>query len=218
MTFKALYVNLSQASVLMPVTIGILNYKRLTRQFRVLFYFFIATVGFEAIAEIMKYTIKNNMPDLHAYTLAEFLALSVVFYFNFRKDSILRLFIGINAIAFIGVAIADAFFISSIWEWNTLSRSYSSVSLIGYSLVYFFFFFKSVSGEYSVAHPMFWVSTATLFYFGTNTLYFMLNTYFKSQSYNVAVISVYTHATINIIAYSIYTQSFRCFKTLPPTL
>jgi hypothetical protein len=216
MTLKAFFVHLSQASVLLPIISGLTRYKRLNRPCRVLFYFFLSTILFEVIAEVMKHTIKNNMPDLHVYTLAEFLAFSAVFYHNFREQGILRLFIGINAIAFIGVALTDAIFINGIWAWNTLSRTYASISLVCYSLVYFLLLFRNESTGYHSGQPMFWVSTGTLFYFGTNMLYFMLHNYFVSQSYNTAVISVYTHAAINLIAYSIYAQSFRCFKTLPP--
>lgn len=213
MTPKAFYINLSQASVLLPVITGLLYYRNLTRSYRILFYFFVASVGFEVAAEIMKYVLQNNIPALHLFTLAEFLALSMVFYHHFQKNSILRLFIGINAIVFVGAALADALFINSIWTWNTLSRSYSSVTMICYALVYFLFLFRHETPEYSVGHPMFWVSTGVLFYFGTNMLYFLLHDYLVRRSYNTAITSILTHAMINIITYSVYAQSFRCFRT-----
>lgn len=205
------YIKLSQASVLLPVATGIAAYKKLPLPFKVLFYFFVASIGFEAQASILKRVYHNNMPGLHLFTLVEFLVFTTVFYHHFRKNSPLRLFTGINTIIFLVVWPADAFFINGLWHSNSLSRSYSSVSMIGYTLVYFFFLFRKDMPEYRSDHPMFWISTGALLYFGANTFYFMLANYFIIDT-APAEYSVAFHAVINIISNLLYAQSFRCFR------
>lgn len=213
LTLHALFIKFSQASVLFPMIMGLIYYKRLNNAFRLLLYFFLSALLFELQASVLKVYYQNNMPGLHLYTLVEFLVFSRVYYLHFQKNSILRLFIGINTIVFIGACIADAFFISSIWGWNTFSRSYSSVSVICYALLYFYLYFKGESGQDSPDHPMFWVAAGSLFYFSCNMLYFMLNEYLVRHAYYTAYVGLRMHAAINLIAHLLYAQSFRCFRT-----
>lgn len=204
-------VKLSQASILLPVLTGLMNYKRLTLPFKILFYFFLATIGFELQATILGAIYHNNLPGLHLFTVVEFMVFSLVYYLHFRKNNTVRLLISINAIVFIVVALADALFIHNIWANNTLARSYAAVSLISYTLIYLHFMFRIDDAEYSSKHPMFWISIGTLIYFGCNSMYFLLyNNIINNTA--AANISLYTYTVFNIISNCLYAQSFRCFN------
>jgi len=205
------FVKVSQAAVLLPVIVGIRNYQRLTPGLRVLFYFLVATIGFEIQASVIKQFLGNNMPGLHLYTLVEFLAFSAVYYYHFQKNSALQLFIGINAIVFIAICFADAFWINSIWKLNPLSRSYSSVSMIFYTLVYFYFMFQKDTPNYSIEHPMFWVNIGALIYFGTNAIYFMMISSLALHR-EIASFGLFFHNILSIVANCLFAQSFRCFR------
>lgn len=211
MTPQFLFIKVSQASVLLPVLAGWTQYKRLTFPFRVLFYFFVAGIGFEILSGILKAVCHNNIPGLHLLVFVEFLVFSTVYYCYFQKGSILRLFIGVNTIVFLAAWLADLF-INGIWVWNVFSRSYSSVSLTCYTLIYFYFLFKRDTTQYSAQDSMFWVSIGALVYFGSNMLYFILHNVLAGKAYNTAVMSIYFHAAINIIAHFLYAQAFRCFR------
>jgi hypothetical protein len=209
---KTIFIKLSQASVLLPIITGFSNYKRLTLPYRILLYFFVSCIGFEIQASITKTLYGNNMPGLHLYTLVEFLVFSAVYYLHFKKNSILRLLIGINAIVFVGIALLDAFYIHGIMALNTLSRSYSSTSIIIYTLIYFYRLFQENSVQYIWEHPMFWICAGALIYFGGNNFYFLLKGYLMYKAVNVEWLSHFIHATLNIIGYIFYAQSFRCLK------
>jgi hypothetical protein len=213
LTPKAIFIKFSQASILFPIIVGLIYYKRLTSPFRLLFYFFLSGIVFEVQASVLKVIYLNNMPGLHLYTLVEGLVFSRIYYMHFQKNSVLRLFIGINTIVFIGACLADVFFTSTIWGWNAFSRSYSAVSIVCYALIYFYFLFRNGSEQYRTDQPMFWVATGTLFYFSCNMLYFMLHSSLVSNAYIAAFSGAIIHAAINIIAHLLYAQSFRCFKT-----
>lgn len=205
------FVTAAQASGLLPVIVGIRNYRLLSPAFRLLLYFLVLSIGFDIQGTILKQFYSNNMPGLHLYTLVEFLAFSAVYYSHFQKNSALQLFIGINAIVFVAVCLADAFWINNIWSLNPLSRSYSSVSMIFYTLVYFFFMFRKDTESYSMTHPMFWVNIALLIYFGFNTLYFMLGHWMMKHK-EMAFLGLFLHNTMNIVANCLFAQSFRCFR------
>jgi len=214
---KFIYIKISQSSVLLPVIAGLLQYKKLPAAFRVLLYFFMVAILFEIQASIFKRVYHNNMPGQHLYTVIEFLSYSVVFYLNFRKNSMMRRLIAVNAVVFAGVAVADAFYINGIWAPNAVSLSYSSVSIIVYSLACFYVLFQQDTLQYSWVYPMFWVSTGTLIYFASNMLYFMLKRYLLIKAANIETFSLIFHDALNIIANCLFAQSFRCFgkrKTL----
>lgn len=212
MTLKVFYINLSQASVLLPIIAGLLNYKRLTWPYKVFFYFFVFCAAIEASSDVMKSVLTNNMPILHLYTLVEFLVFSTVYYSHFQEDRKLRLFIKINAIFFVALCLADALFINGIWAWNTLSRGYSFISMFCYTLIYFYFMFQKDGEQYNARHPMFWISCSALIYFGTNLLYVLSFKKLMLADAGTAIKITFVHAGLNIIAHILYAQSFRCFR------
>lgn len=209
---RTLYIKLSQASVLIPVIAGIIHYKKIPQSYKVLLWFFIASIGFEIQASVLKVVYQNNMPGLHLFTLVECLAFSSVYYRHFKNKHI-KLFIIINTLFFGAACLIDAFLVHGIWMPNTIARSYGSLSIISYTLLYFRFMFGRDIPDYNSRHPLFWISTGALIYFGANLLYFMLTTYLIRQAAQTAVYSLFFHAAINIVSNSFYARSFQCFKT-----
>jgi hypothetical protein len=207
-----LFIKLSQLSILVPVATGYMSYKELDRSFRLLFGFYVLTIFFEISASWLKMICHNNMPGLHLYTLFEFLAYSAVFFLNFKKNRILSTAIKINAVFFVIIAIADAFVINGIWHHNSLSRTYSSIFLIVYALVYFYLLMVNDGEYYSWQYPLFWVCVGIMIYFGLNLFYFMLNSYLISNEENFANSVMYIHGLINIISNMLFAKSFRCFR------
>ena len=212
MSVRFIYYTTSQASVLLPIIAGLFYYTKLNKPFKVLFWFFVLSVLFEVQAKICGILYNNNMPGLHLFTFIEMFAFSTVYYFHFSKSKFLTSLILLNAISFSLVAISDAVYFNGIFAPNNISRTYSSISLTVFALIYFYHLFVKELQFYSWQYPMFWLSTGVLIYFGLNLLYFMLLNYLISNATFTGQISSYTHAAINIIANCLFAQSFRCHK------
>jgi hypothetical protein len=215
---KTAYLILSQLSVLIPAFAGVNHYKVLTRPFRILFYFFVISMLFEILGEITRRVYQNNMPGQHAFTLVEFLAFSMIYFLHIQKNSLARYLIGINAVIFIAIAVADALYISSLKDPNDLSRGYSSAFITVYTLGYFYYLFQKDDIRYIWEYPMFWVCTGALVYFAGNALYSMFKSYLLIKAADIEGISHLGHTTLNIIANCLYAQSFQCLgkqKTAP---
>ena len=212
MLLRIIYIKLSQASILLPVFAGLANYKKLTLPFRILFYFFLACIGFEVQASIMGKIYNNNMPGLHLFTIVEFLVFSTVYYMFFKKNRAIAILISINAIVFTTIALTDALFIHNIWTINRIGRSYSSASMLCYTLLYLYFMFSKDETDYNSKHPIFWINTGALVYFGSNGLYFMVSKDLMDMGSFASKIGLCIHAGLNIIANYLYAQSFRCFR------
>lgn len=212
MSSKAQFVIVSQASVLLPILIGLFYYKRLTIPFRVLFYSILIFLGFEFVASITRIVYHNNMPGLHVFTIVQLIAFSVIYYLDFQDNRVLKRLILVNVIIALFIAILDAFFVNDIWHHNTLSRSYCSASVVIYTLVYFYRLFQKDTTKYSWEFPMFWVSIGALIYSAINILYFMLKQYLLMKATSIETFSYYVFLSTNIVTYCLYAQSFRCFR------
>lgn len=203
---------ISQASVLIPVIAGWIYYKKLTQPFRFFFWFFVLSIGFEIVGRLTTIIYHNNMPGLYVFNLVEFLAFSRMYYLHFQKNSKMRLLIAVNAVVFVGIAIADAFYISDIMKPPIISRSYASAFILIYTLISLFSLFQKEDLHYSWEYPMFWVCIGALVYFGTNTLYFMLMSQLLLKAPDIEKWSYHAHAAFNIIGNCLFAQSFRRFN------
>lgn len=212
MSIRFIYITLSQASVLIPAFAGAFYFNKLNKPFKILFLFFAISVLFEIQTNISTKLYHNNMPGLHLFTFIEMVIFSSVYYFHFSKNRIISFLILINTLIFAAAAIAGAFIINGIWSPNSISRTYSSVSLTCYALIYFYYLFVKDVQYYSWQYPMFWVSLGVLIYFGLNLFYFMLINYLTNYASFTGQISLFTHAIINIVANCLFAQSFKCHK------
>lgn len=212
MTIYDIYGNIAQATVLLPVAAALFHYKRLSSSFRILFWFFFASIFFEILSIVLVDLYNNNMPGLHVFTLLEFEVFSMVFYYYFRDSKILRNIILMNMLLFVFIALLDAFKLHTIWQFNTLSRPYAAFSLILYSLLFFYKMMNYDVEHYAWQYPMFWVGLGVLVYFGSNIFFFMMGNYLIGQNKHINFVISKTLSTLNIIANIIFALSFLCFR------
>ncbi len=210
MKFKALFCIVSQVSVLLPIIAGWVYYKNLTYPFRILFYFFLLCIGFEIQATVAKNIYNNNMPGLHLFSIVQFLFFSTIYYYGFERSNIVRRVIFFNGIVAFIIAVIDAIFIDGITHTNTISRSYTGICMVIYTLIYLYQLFDTHhDNRYA---PMFWLTIAALVYFANNFLYFTIRRYLLINARTLETIPYYLYLSFNIIAHFLYAQSFRCFR------
>ncbi len=206
-----LYIYLSQASSLFPIIAGLCYFRKFNLSFQVLLLFFFSSFFFELLSIYLAKKYHNNLPGLHLYTAIEFLVFSS-FYFLKSKQKLYSKIILLNTILFLVVALADAFFINSIWKFNNNSRTYACASLVIYSLVYFYGLMKSDEIINLWKAAIFWINVGVLFYFATNLFFFMLENYFSTTDVPLMAIGLYIHSSVNIITNIIFAYSFLQLK------
>lgn len=149
------------------------------------------------------------MPGMHVFSLVEFWVFSMMYYFHFKKNSKLRPLIVLSAIVFTVLAYADAFVFEGPFVAPTVSRSYSSICIVLYSLAVPYTLIRREELRYSWEYPIFWVSIGALLYFGANTFYFMFRKWLIIHAPQMEWISYHSHAAFNIIANCIFAHAFR---------
>jgi len=212
MTLHTVFIKASQTSILIPVILGVQSFKKLTNPFKYLLYFLIASVFFEIQASVLKMIYHNNMPGLHLFTFVEFMTMIYVYFKHFEKSKTLKNLILLNTLLFVLIAFTDAFIINDIWKPNNISRTFSALSLVCWSLV---FFFDSIKNDYyffTWEDSMFWFNTSIFIYFSLNLFYFMLNNYLVEHAFSIAYNSMRVHALINMASNLLLGKSFACFN------
>jgi hypothetical protein len=198
----------SQASVLIPVVVGIRYYKVLTRPFKFLLCFFVFAMLTEIQAEVLRQLDYNNLPGLHVYTVVEFFAFSMLIYWQTQKNS-LRQLIAANLLVLITIAIAIAWR-QGLKDFNDPSRGYAAVSMMVYALGYLYYLFTIDDTRYMEEYPMFWICIGMLVYFAGNALQFSTKMQMIRENKDLSKGFNNVHAALNFISYCLYAQSFRC--------
>lgn len=189
---------LSSFSIFIPIAISIFRYKTYDASLRWLSKLLYITSLIEVTAVILgKYGIVN-LPLLHLYTPIEFALLSLVFYYHFDGDSLLRQVIKILIIAFSIFAVYNSFYLQSIYTFNTYARTLSSILLIIYVFCYFYSIMAQLQVKYLEKEPMFWISVGILIYCSANLFLFIYSNIILDKE-NLLYVMWISHAIFNIL-------------------
>jgi hypothetical protein len=99
--------------------------------------FLLSGLMIQIVAKIYLYRHMNNLPLLHLYTLLEFILLSL-FYRKMLQDLKLKYFshfVGITTV----LILLNSLFIQPITSFNSIAKTFTQVTYIGYSLLFFFY-------------------------------------------------------------------------------
>ncbi len=205
-TYK-LFLTISTSSILLPITGGLIAYKKLNRiDTKLLCYFILFAFVEFTMAWTSRHNI-NNMPILHIFSMFEYLFLTYLFYSSINDEQYRKMIV-ITIVLFIGFAIFALFYFSGIFEFNTETVTFESLLLVLYSLCYFNYLSKQIIKEQLNVFkiPMFWLSIGVLFYFTGNFFLFL----FQKQIAEINPQLWSLHSILNIMSNSLFMVSFLC--------
>lgn len=212
MTGNEIFIKISQGSILFPLVLGILNFKKIAKHYKYLTIFLIAGVIAEIFSFIFKNIFNNNMVVLYIFTPFEYLLFTSVYKLYLGKKRINQLLV-ISHIVFIVFVLIDLFIYSNINLPNFLSRTYEGITITILCLMFFFNFFKTNEQFEIWKYPMFWISIGGLIYFTLNVFFFMLLLILVLENPNLANASTDLHGIYNILANIAFGIAFLCLKT-----
>ncbi|MCU0432365.1 MAG: hypothetical protein MUC87_02795 [Bacteroidia bacterium] len=179
-------------------------------------YIFLAVLT-EIAADIMhKINPENNLPILHVYTLLQFLLIALLFRKFMQKPHQIQIW-WVVTIVFLSGSIINSLFIQTIWKFNGYARAAESLIIVLFVVAYFFKLLFSEEAKMPLyGIPMFWISTALLFYFSACFFVFLLSGDVLIINSKVFTISWAFHDLILIIHYIFITAAL--WPTRQPTL
>jgi hypothetical protein len=166
---------ISQSTSLLPFLVALIYIKNVKRYLIPVFVLLFVNVAVEIMASIYVELGKNTNEILHFFTVVEFSLVSL-FFSAFFKKYFNPIVIYIAIPLFFIVAFVD-YKINGLNSADNFSVSVESFTLVVYTLFFFYYVLKNLIFDNLLAQPVFWISTAVLFYFSGNFVLFVFANY-----------------------------------------
>ena len=202
------------SSVLIPLATGIFNFKFLTKEFKILCYYFITSFIVNVITTVLSYYRIPNLIFFHLYTPVEAVFLLIFFAYILKGSKIVS---GIRVCIFLFpfYCLLNFIFFQDGSVFNTYTHPVESILFISLSI---FFFWKQSANpvvEQKWTHfPQNWIVTGLLLYFSsTFFLYVFSNVLLHKYSRDTNVFIWNIHGLIIIVTSLLWTIGFyKCRK------
>ncbi|QKJ29679.1 hypothetical protein HQ865_07895 [Mucilaginibacter mali] len=195
-------------STLIPITAGIIYYKRLNKALHTLTGYLIVVLLINIVAVIMSNHRQNNLPLLHFYTMFELLAVMLYYKYAFANKRMDGWIMPIMIIYPV-LCVLNFTFLQSIYEFNTYTRPLEALIIIMFSGIY-------LAGQHpgdkdGPGHnPGRWVAGGFLMYFFSSLFQFIFsNVISKSAPKNIKLIIWDIHDTFVLIMYLLFFVAIR---------
>ena len=202
------------SSVLVPLTTGVFNFSFLTKEFRILCYYFTTSFVVNVITAILSYYQIPNLIFFHLYTPIEAAFLLLFFEQVFAGEKIVRM-IRFFLFAFPLYCIINFIFFHYGTVFNTYTHSVESLMFIVLSIYYFWK--QSINQEAEskwTSFPLNWIISGLLLYFSsTFFLYIFSNVLLRNYSRDTNIFIWNVHGMIILLTNVLWTVGFyKCRK------
>ncbi len=187
--------HLSSLSLLLPVLLGAVFFRSLTKPVKILYVFILISLGFEIWSTILFFQVESNLFLYHYYTIAEFTLLSVVYYYLFRKQNTRMILLAVSSVVIIYLCYS-VFKSPSFEKIDAINRLVESVVLLLYFMLYIVEIFGTSKSLFLERNPYFILTVSLTFYF-LGTVYLFV--FADSLDNNVYLSSWVIHSILNII-------------------
>jgi hypothetical protein len=198
----------STLSGFFPVLAALYNYKHLDKVLKIASVFFLVSFLSDLLQELTKIMgLRNNLPIIHAYIVISIPFFAAIYYYAFLDALLKKMVIILSAAALI-IIVFNLIFIEGIWQYPSISNTVLSITLISFSLAYFYQLLNRQEFIHIEKQGLFWINAGVLFYFSINIFLFML---FRSiieahEQEDYYMINLIT----NIIANILYSVGLLC--------
>lgn len=185
--------------ILLPILIAVINYYKITKAIRVLFYYLLVTACISAGSTILAAKRINNAPLIHIDTIIESLFLLRFFGLLFVNKPLNR-YIRILTIVFPVFCCINFIFFQSIYSFNTYTHALEAMLFITFSMLYWIYRDDDVSWS-SVSTN--WIVSGLLLYFSSGFFLFVFGNFLLTNEFTWNI-----HATLILIMYLLFATGF----------
>ncbi len=193
-------------SILIPIIIGLLNYKSATVGGKLLLYYLLSSGLINLMALILVGFKMRNLPLLHLYTIIE--AVFILSYFRtiFVSPFIKKLLL-YTTILFPILCILNFIFLQSIFTFNTYTRPLEAILITFFCMLYIY---NSGFTENWINKSTSWFNMGILIYFPVACIIFISSNYliFVSKDKPMNQIVWIIHAGLVLLMYLFWSRGF----------
>lgn len=192
---------ISLFSILAPTIVGILFYKKFTKELKVLVFFVLFSFLIEGVAYYLRINRINNMFILHLHSWIEFFFIAAIYY-KLTSNQNWKTTIILFTLLFSGLSLLNLLYLEDLSTFNSNQRYMEGILVIALFIVYLFQLMSRPKQEYLENHPFFILTVGFLIYFLGTLFLFLFSKEILSQSEN----SYWAlHGILNIFLNIIYT-------------
>lgn len=213
MKVDLLLAHISLASVLLPLSLAIIQWNRLPKNLAPLRWLLISNATTDVAQLVTAMNGIHNKPIGDAYMLIQFTFLIYIFSIQFERKSTLKILYGVLVVLYAGGLI----FLRQYPEVISILHALASLVLIIVSIQLFYEMLNEMKVEYIHRQPILWIALGVLFYYSGNLFVFI------AQSYLLHKTAVFgsmwmLHNILNFIKNIFFAvalwQSYRTVKSL----
>lgn len=194
---------LSTGIALIPVVIGLRQYKFLSPGHRTLFFYCLLSLAVETVVLLLWTRRLNNLPIFHAFTCLELLLFA-----NYFKQEIHSKFFNhylvVSLTAFFCFFVFNILFLQGLNQFNTYSISAESFLLLTYASISLFILLKQPQLGNPITSSLLLVCSAILIFNSGNLFLFIMGDYLAAHFRSLSKLSWVFHSVLNIFSFVIF--------------
>ncbi len=183
-----------------PTVIGLINYKKYSKEFKIVTFYLILSVIVQIISFILWLNRINNYPILHIYTILEFLVL-IAFYFIQQKGFWPSKLYKILAVVFTILSICNSIWVENIYTYNTYARSIEALIIIFLSISSFVMDVSNLENFQQRQISVRFINAGFLIYFTGSILLSSFNEYIEKLNFGFRMNVWFIHTILTILLY-----------------
>lgn len=201
---------------IVPILLGILNYKFLGRPHKIIFYFLIFTLIGNSINTILA---RNYIPNLfmfHIYVCFEFAFVS--FYFSTLLNGVVSKITPPLVFIFAIICIVNFFYVQNGAQLSTYTRAIESVIIVSYCIIFLNRQSQLETSYKWIDYSYNWINIGLLVFYSCSLFTFMFTNYFLHAEKSITRLVWGTYGTFIIIENILFAIAFSKCRTHPITL
>ena len=200
-------------SVLLPIIIGIVQFKNLPGPARIILWYVLTSGFFSGISVIVgRYFHTNNMPLVHLYTAAE-VVLFTWYYRRLSGNTFKNKFYILLPVLFAILCIVNAVFFQNIYTYSSYTRSVEAIICMLFALNYFAIMASVAGDKRTLRQPAFYFNAGIFLYFsGAFILFVFSNFIITNLSRHNFLIIWNIHAALILLMYLFFSTGFLICK------
>lgn len=196
-------------SILLPLFIGTIKYRKLSGASKLTYWYLIISALFTSLSLLIsRYYHKNNMPVSHLFTLVELGFILFIYKSLLQVNKKTNSYILMMA-AFTVICLLNAIFFQSIYTYNSYTKSIEAIICILFAMKYFAAIASGIISENKITNAGFYFNTGFFLYFsGAFMLFVFSNFIITNLSLNNFLIIWTIHAALVLLMYLFFTFGF----------
>jgi len=204
---------LSIGSVLIPLTIAVIHWKKMAAELKPLCWILLVSLTCDMLSFLLIELKLNTLLVVNIYLFAQFSFLIWLFKIQLKRKYVLNF----TYLFFVIFFIVNICFFQGPWVFNSFSNVVACLILICLTLYYFSRLLNDLPTFYIYQLPMLWISFAVLLYYAGNFFLFLISNYLVLKAEESHRMLWILHNLLNIIKNILFAvalwQSYRKVKS-----